>query len=779
MKFLSQILLIIIVLPVFVQAQNRENSKFTISGTLREETGEIIIGANIYIDTLQYGTTTNAYGFYSLSLPEGDYWVKYSYMGYGLVEIFTTLNNNIWKDVVLTREAKELDGVQVVSKKSPSQLQSLRSGLFQITSQSLKLLPSIGGEPDLIKAIQLFPGIQAAREGLSNFNVRGGSFDQNLIILDEATVYNPSHLLGFFSIFNSDVLKTSKIYKGDIPVKYGGRLSSLLEVNLKDGNSQRFSVSGGIGTVSSKVTLETPIFKKKGSILVSARRSYADLFLPLSNNEDIKYNKIYFFDTYLKANYQINERNRIYLSGYLGRDVFKYKNEYYVTWGNISGTFRWNHLFSPKLFSNLSLIVSNYDYRLGQTADISGVEWNSSLSDLKIKYDFTYYMNPRNKLSFGFSSSLMQFKPGYIIAASDSSIFNDFSIPNSRSLENSIYLGNEQKIGSWLIVSYGIRASWFLNIGPSTVYNFNSDFEKTDSINYNDWQVYNSYLGIEPRVSSKFSLSEKDAIKAGYSRTLQFLHLISNTTTGTPLDIWIPSSPNIKPQIGNQFTVGYFREIMNGTAEFSVETYYKEMQNQIDYKDHANIVLNPEFEGELRFGNVSAYGLELFFHKNTGKWQGLISYTLSKVTKKFPDINDGNPYPAGFDRRHDLSTLISFDSGKRWKFSATWVFLSGAPATFPIGRYSFGNVIVPVYSGRNAYRMPAYHRLDVSATLRGKIRKDKRFYGEWNFSLFNVYNRKNPWIIYFKSDDINPLVTNAYKLYLFPIVPSVSYNFKF
>jgi len=779
MKLVFKILLIFIVLPGFSQTQNKVDKKFTLSGTLKDESGEILIRANVYIDTLQFGTTTNAYGFYSLSLPRGEYLVKYSYVGYNQSEININLNQNLRNNIVLETNQLQLEGIQVVSQKSPSQLQSLRSGMFQITEQSLKLLPSIGGEPDLIKAIQLFPGIQAAREGLSNFNVRGGSFDQNLIILDEATVYNPSHLLGFFSIFNSDVLKTSKIYKGDIPVKYGGRLSSLLEVNLKDGNSNRFSVSGGIGTISSRITLETPLFKKKGSILISARRSYADLFLSLSQNEDVKNNKIYFFDTYIKANYQINDKNRIYLSGYLGRDVFKYKNEYYVTWGNVSGTFRWNHLFSPKLFSNLSAIVSSFDYRLGQTADISGVEWNSSLSEVRLKYDFTYYLNPRNTLSFGLSSSLMNFNPGYIIAASDSSIFNNFSIPSNRTLESSIYLGNEQKIGKWITVSYGIRASWFINIGPSTVYNFNSDFEKTDSTNYNNWNVYNSNFGIEPRISAKFLLSDKAAIKTSYSRTLQFLHLISNTTTGTPLDIWVPSSPNIKPQVGNQVTIGYLREILKGSTEFSVETYYKKMENQIDYKDHANIVLNPEFEGELRFGTVSAYGLELFLRKKTGSWQGLISYTLSKVTKEFPDINDGLPYPAGFDRRHDISTLISYDSGKRWKFSATWIFLTGAPATFPVGRFSFGNVIVPVYSDRNAYRMPAYHRLDISATLKGKVRKDKRYYGEWNFSIFNVYNRKNAWIIYFKSEDYNPLATSAYKLYLFPIVPSISYNFKF
>ena len=779
MRLILYIVLFSLFIPGLSQVQKKDNKRFTLSGTLRDEKGEVLIGANIYIYALQYGTITNAYGFYSISLPAGEYLVKYSYVGFSLEETEIKLQRNVTQDINLKAKPEELEGVQVVSSNSYSQLQTLRSGMYQITDQSLKLMPSIGGEPDLIKAIQLFPGIQAAREGLSNFNVRGGSFDQNLIILDEAIIYNPSHLLGFFSIFNSDVLKSSKIYKGDIPVKYGGRLSSLLEVNLKDGNSTRFSGSGGIGTISSRITLEIPIFKNKGSILVSARRSYADLFLPLSKNEDVKHNNIYFFDTYLKANYQINEKNRIYLSGYLGRDVFKYKNEYYVTWGNISGTFRWNHLFSPRLFSNLSLIYSNYDYRLGQTADVSGVEWNSSLSDLRLKYDFTLYLNPRSTLTFGISSALMKFNPGYIIAANDSSIFNDFSIPSGRTFENTVYLGNEQKLGSRFTISYGIRATLFMNIGESTVYNFNTNFEKIDSTFYTDWEAYNTYLGLEPRLSLKFNLSDHAAIKSSYSRTLQYLNLISNTTTGTPLDIWIPSSPNIKPQIGNQITLSYLKEIVDGKAEFSVETYYKKMKNQIDYKNHANIVLNPEFEGELRFGSVSAYGFELFLHKKTGKWQGMISYTLSKVTKKFPDINSGNPFPSGSDRRHDLSTLISFDSGKRWKFSATWVFLTGAPATFPVGRYEFGNIVIPVYSGRNAYRMPAYHRLDISATLKGKIRPAKKFYGEWNFSIYNVYNRKNAWIIYFKSDEQNLLVTSAYKLYLFPIVPSVSYNFKF
>lgn len=773
------IIILLTLIPVFLFGQETISpGKSVISGYVKDEYGEVLIGAHIYIKELKTGSSTNNYGFYSLNLNHGSYHITWSFIGFKSQSRIVEINNNMELSIELVAQTEELGTVQIESNRY-SQLRMLRMSSIQISPQTINKIPSLAGEADLIKAIELFPGIQPAGEGLSNFVVRGGNYDQNLIILDEAIVYNPSHLLGFFSIFNPDVIKSARIYKGDFPAKFGGRLSSLLEVNMKDGNSSQFSGSGGIGTVASRITLEIPILKNKGSVLISGRRSYIDIYLPLSKDEDVKNNNIYFYDSYLKANYQINKNNKIFISSYFGRDLFKYRNEYYVNWGNITGTVRWNHLFSPRVFSNLSIVYSRYDYRLGQTADLTGVEWNSSLSDIRLKYDFSWYLNPKNTVKFGLSSSSNTFEPGYIIAGSETSVFNDFSIPSAHTLKHSIYLSNEQEIGSRLALSYGLRGSLFQNIGEATIYNFNDNFEKIDSSFYPQGKLFNSYWGFEPRLGLKIVLSSTSALKASYSHTIQYLHLISNTSTGTPLDVWIPSDPNIKPQSADQLALGFFRSILQDKMEFSFEVYYKKMKNQIDYKNHADLILNPELTGELRFGEMESYGIEFLFQKKTGKWQGMVSYTLAKAVKMFPDINDGRAFPAGHDRRHDFSLLSSYETGTRWRFSATWVYLSSPPVTLPLGRYIFGNVVLPQYSERNAYRLFAYHRLDLSATLKSKQRTDKKIHGELNFSIYNVYNRKNAWFIYFQADENQPLVTEAYKLYLFPIIPSVSYNFKF
>ncbi len=777
MKWTIIILFLLIPVSLFGQ-EAMKPGKSALSGYIKDKNGEVLIGAHIYIEELESGSSTNNYGFYSLNLDHGSYHITWSFVGYKSQSRMVEIYENTVLNIDLMTQVEEISTVQIKGNMS-SQLRMLRMSSIQISPQTIRNMPSLAGEADLIKAIEMLPGIQATGEGLSNFVVRGGNYDQNLIILDEAIVYNPSHLLGFFSIFNPDVIKSAKIYKGDFPSKFGGRLSSLLEVNMKDGNSSHFSGSGGIGTVASRITLELPILKNKGSVLISGRRSYIDIYLPLSKDEDVKNNNIYFYDTYLKVNYQINKKNKIFISSYLGRDVFKYRNEYYVNWGNITGSVRWNHLFSPRIFSNLSLIYSSYDYRLGQTAELTGVEWNSALSDLRLKYDFSWYINPDNTIKFGISSSSNSFDPGYIISGGETSVFNDFSIPSARTFEQSIYMSNEQKIGSQLALSYGLRATLFQNVGEATVYNFNDNFEKTDSSYYPKGELFNSYWGFEPRLGLKYILSSNSAFKASYSHTIQFIHLISNTSTGTPLDVWIPSDPNIKPQKADQFALGFFQNIMNEKIEFSFEVYYKKMNNQIDYKDHADLILNPELTGELRFGEMESYGIEFLLQKKTGKWQGMASYTLSKTDKIFPDINEGKPFPAGFDRRHDFSILGSYETAKRWRFSATWVYQSSPPLTLPLGRYIFGNVVLPQYSERNAYRLYAYHRLDLSATLKSKQRSDKKIHGELNFSIYNVYNRKNAWFVYFQANEDQPLVTGAYKLYLFPIIPSVSYNFKF
>lgn len=757
-----------------------QKSRFTLSGFIKDEKGEALIGANIYVESIQSGTVSNPYGFYSLTLPEGIYLFRYSFLGYQSREIEINLHESVNLNVNLESKSEILDGVEIKAYDDDSKiLKQTEMSSFMLQSKKVKLIPTLLGESDIIKAIQLLPGVQATGEGLSGFNVRGGNHDQNLILLDEGSVYNASHLIGFFSIFNNDVIKDAKLYKGDLPAQYGGRLSSLLDIRMRDGNRNKFSGSGGIGTIASKLALEGPILNKKGSVIAAGRRSYADIFLPLSKNEEIKDNNLYFYDLNFKANVQINENNRVFLSSYIGRDVFKYQNQYYMTWGNVTETFRWNHLFSNRLFSNFSFIYSDYDYRLGQTADITGVEWKSSLADLGFKYDFTFYPNPKNTIRFGITTSLYNFKPGYIKATSDSSIFNNYEIPRSRALEHSIYLSNEQKIGRRLAIEYGLRYSVFQNIGQAIIYNFNEKFEKVDSSTYRKGEIFNTYSGIEPRLRIRFSINPKSSIKGSFVSTRQYLHLISNSTAGTPIDIWLPSNPNIKPQRATQFTVGYFRNFPNKSFEISIEGYYKDMQNQIDYKDHADIILNPELEGELRFGIAWAYGLEILIQKTEGKLTGWIGYGLSKADKKFPDVNLGKVFPANYDKRHDLSIVTNYRISSRLTASLNWVYISGAPVTFPTGRYMFGNMVIPVYSERNGYRMPDYHRLDLAVNLKGKKKPDRKITGEWNFSVYNAYNRKNAWMIYFKANEDNPKITEAYKLYMFPVIPAISYNFKF
>ncbi len=770
----------ILILSIGLMASGQKPGQLSVlSGYVLEKSGEALAGANIYIDSLHLGTVSNSYGFYSLGLPPGTYQVTYSFIGFQDVTKSVKLLGDVILNTSLYQSPEQLESVEITTDRHHSQLASNRMSSSRISSQQLKLLPAITGEPDLIKAIQLLPGVQATNEGLSSYVVRGGNYDQNLVILDEATIYNPTHLLGFFSIFNSDILKESRIYKGDIPSQYGGRLSSFLKVTTKEGNSTRFSGSGGIGTILSKLTLEAPIIKDKASVLISARRSYADIFLPLAKDPEVRDNRGYFYDLYLKSNYRINEKNQLFLSGYVGRDVFKYRNDYYVTWGNIAGSIRWNHLFSSRIFSNLSVIYSQYDYRLGQTADITGVEWNAALADVQLKYDFTFYVNPSNTIKFGISSSLRKFKPGYIIAAGDSSVFNDFAIPESQALEHGIYFSNEQKISPNFFITYGVRGSLFQNIGGATIYNFNDAFVKVDSTVYEKGELFNSYFGIEPRLGMKILLSPTTALKASYNHTIQYLHLISNTSLGTPIDIWMPSNPNIRPQFAEQAALGFVKQIRKINIELTVETYYKDMKNQIDYKDHANIILNPELEGELRFGNSESFGIEFMANKSTGDLRGMLSYSLSKTTRYFADVNNGKPFSSPFDRRHQFSILLAYSPGNRWNLSSQWLYLSGSPATFPTGRYEFGNIVVPVYSERNAYSLPAYHRLDLSVTLKGKVKPDQDFNWDVNFSIYNVYNRKNAWFYFFESNEDNELITEAYKLYIFPLVPSLSFNFRF
>ena len=749
--------------------------KYTISGHITNASGEELIGATIYEKNSKLGTATNTYGFYSLTLPEGEYEIEYSYMGMETQDQKIKLTENLKINIKLEEREKVIEEVIITAERKNENVLKTEMSTIKLQAKEIKQVTALFGEVDIIKTLQLMPGIQATGEGFSGFNVRGGSPDQNLILFDEATVYNASHLMGFFSVFNNDAVKDVKVYKGDIPAEFGGRLSSLLDIRMNEGNLKKFEATGGIGTISSRLTLEGPIIEDKWSVLISGRRTYADLFLLLSSDEMINSNKLYFYDLNLKTNYKINEKNRVFVSGYFGRDVLKYGDMFSWDWGNYTLTTRWNHLFSEKLFSNFSFIYSKYDYKMESGDDLYGFKWVSDLEDLKIKADLTYFLNPNNTVKFGFDGIYHHFNPGYAAGTGGDPIV----MPESNALEYAIYLSNEHSLGKKLKINYGLRASAFQNMGKATSYNFDENYEKIDSTVYEQWDIYNTFYGLEPRLSINYILNEKSSLKASYSRTKQYLHLASNSTGGSPLDVWVPSSPNIDPQIADQVAVGYFRNFLNNLFETSVELYYKNMDNQIDFKDHAVLSLNAELEGEFRIGDAWSYGAEFFIRKQQGKFTGWISYTLSKAERKIPEINYGKVYPSSYDRPHNLSIVGVYDLTKRLNVSATWVYATGSPVTFPSGKYEYEGMAVPIFTERNSYRLPDYHRLDLSITLKGKIKPNKRRRSELNVSVYNVYNRHNAWMITFTQDPENPGDTKAEKIYVFPIIPSLTWNFYF
>ncbi len=770
--------LIIILIPLIFSYHTYAEKRYTISGYVKDESGEDLIGATIYVKEIKTGTVTNVYGFYSLTLNEGTYLVDYSYIGYETITQRVELNQNHQIDIVLPQKTKTIEEVVVTAKRKNENVVKTEMSTVKLQAIEIKKIPALMGEVDVLKALQLLPGIQATGEGFSGFNVRGGSPDQNLILFDEATVYNASHLMGFFSVFNNDAVKDLKIYKGDIPAQYGGRLSSLLDIRMKEGNQKRFEATGGIGTISSRLTLEGPVIEDKWSVLVSGRRTYADIFLLLSSDEALQSTKLYFYDLNLKTNYKIDDNNRIFVSGYFGRDVLKFGEMYSFDWGNYTLTTRWNHLFNEKLFSNFSLIYSKYDYKMESGNESLGFKWISNLEDFKFKADLNYFPNPRNNIKFGLEVIHHHFIPG--VASSNNAVSDiSISVPESYALEYGLYLSNEHKLLDKLTLNYGLRGSMFQNMGKTTFYNFDDNYEALDSTEYDRWEIFNTFSGLEPRLSLNYTFNQKNSIKASYSRTVQYMHLASNSTAGSPLDVWVPSSPNIDPQLADQVALGYFRNFMDNAFETSVEIYYKDMQNQIDFKDFADLMLNDQYEAEFRFGDAWSYGAEFFVRKQQGRLTGWISYTLSKAERKIPEINEGKVYSSSYDRPHNISIVGSYDLSTRWNVSATWVYASGTPVTFPTGRYEQGNMIVPIYSERNGYRMPAYHRMDISITLKSKEKPNKRLKSDLNLSVYNVYNRHNAWMINFSEDEDNPNTTVAELVYVFPIIPSLTWNFHF
>ncbi len=751
----------------------KTQDKVTISGYLRDaKSGEELLFANIAADEGKIGTVTNAYGFYSLTLPKGKHTIHYSYIGYEMSSIEVELNSNLRKNVELRSADLVLDEVVVTDKKADDRISNTEIGVEKLNIKEAKLIPVLLGEQDVLKTAQLMPGISSAGEGGSGFFVRGGNIDQNLILLDEAPVYNASHLFGFFSVFNSDALKDMQLYKAGIPARYGGRGSSVIDIRMKEGNIKKFSASGGIGLIASRLTLETPIVKDKGSIIVSGRRTYADIFLPLAGDKYAD-NKLYFYDLNLKANYRLGQNDRIFLSGYFGRDVLGVKNLFGFNWGNKTVTLRWNHLFSEKLFSNTTLIYSNYDYKIEIEADTRSLELSSGIENYNFKQDFTWYANANNTIRFGLEAIHHTFNPGELSASGDMTA--SLIMDKHNGIESGTYLSNEQKFGDRFTINYGLRFTMFNNFVAERVFRFDDFGEITDTVNH-DGGVFNTYYGFEPRVNASFVLNNNNSIKASYCRTNQYLHLVTTSSSGSPTDFWMPSSELIKPQIVDQYSIGYFQNFADNGYELSVEGYYKDLQNQIDYKNGADVFFNELIESQLVFGKGRAYGVEVMLRKNFGKLAGWIGYTLSKSERQFENINDGDWYSVRQDRTHDMSIVATYKLTKKWTLSASWVYNTGDAVTFPSGKYEINGDIINLYTERNGYRIPDYHRLDLGATLK---LDSKHFDSDLTFSLYNAYGRKNAYSIDFRESEDNPGTTEAVKISLFTYVPSITWNFNF
>ncbi len=783
MKCAKNTLLLFISLIVFInvdanQVLSSDKDLVVLSGDIKDGgSGELLIGATVYFKDLNTGTISNLYGFYSYSVKPGIYQIDIIYIGYKTVSKTLEIRSDITMDIELFEDSRDIEEVVVTSKRVDAHVRDAQMSVQKLQNKDIKAVPALMGEVDVIKVLQLMPGVQATSEGSSGFSVRGGNPDQNLILLDEATVYNAGHMLGFFSVFNNDAIKDVQLYKGDIPATYGGRLSSLVDVRMNDGNNKKWEGNGGIGLISSRLTLQGPIVKDKTSIIMSARRTYADIFLPIIADEENKDSKIYFYDINAKIKHVINNNNRVYFSFYTGRDIFK-ETRSSIDYGNQTFTLRWNHVYNPKLFSNVTLINSNYDYSLEANDETSGFRWDSKLKDFSLKMDFNYYMNPNNTISFGGQTIYHTMKPGTAMGTGETALLDTVVVPDANALEHALYVGNAQSIGRWNL-RYGLRFSGLQNIGEGTVFQFDENYEGLSKNVYDSGDVFNSYWGLEPRFGLSYMLNNSSSLKGSYARTRQYLHLASNSTSGTPLDVWFMSSPNIEPQISDQFSVGYFKNLSNNSIETSVEVFYKDMQNTIDFKDHPDLLLNDKMEGELRIGKSWSYGAEFLLKFKKEKFNGWISYTWSKSWRKIPEINDGNKYLSPYSHDNDISIVLNRKMGKRGRLGMNWIYTSGAPMTAPTGRMFVGGDVIPIYSSRNEERMPNYHRMDISYTLQGKKNKNRRWQGEWNFAVYNAYGRKNAWSIFYEQDDDNPYEIKAQKTYLFQFVPSVTYNFKF
>lgn len=767
------------------QGNSNSQEKHTLSGYVRDgDNGETLIGATVRISELNTGGITNVYGFYSITVPPGDYTLIYTYVGYESITKKVSLAQNLQINVELPTVSQTLREVVVLGKAEDQNVESTEMSVAELDIKTIEKIPAFLGEVDVVKSLQLLPGVSTVGEATSGFNVRGGGVGQNLVLLDEAPVYNSSHLFGFFSIFNPDAVKDVKLYKGGIPSEYGGRLSSILDVRMKEGNSKRFQVNGGIGVpIFSRIAVQGPIIPEKASFIVAARRSYVDILTKPFWPEDIEDAGLRFYDVTMKTNYNINKKNRIYLSSYIGRDVFKADANQGFDWGNKTATFRWNHIFSERIFSNTSVFISDYDYsfQVGETEE-DLFSWKSRILTYNLKEQINYFINPKNELSLGIEGIMYRFKPAEVLGVSVGES-QDFSLDERKSVESAAYLSNKHTVTNKLSLEYGVRVSAFHYFGSGSVFEFDPEDGSglprapISQRQADNWELIEDYYNIEPRFSFRYKFTPSLSVKGSYNRMSQYIHLVSNTTASLPTDVWTPSTNNIEPQIADQVALGLFKNYENNMYETSIEIYYKESQNQLDYVDGAQIFINPNLEGDVLSGNGRAYGAELYLKKGKGQLTGWISYTLARTELQVSGVNKGNWYPTRFDQRHNAKLTMNYTLNRKWDFSTNFTYLTGTPLTLPIGRATVNAYTYPLVGSRNAARIPDYHRLDISATW------DIGTHWDVVFTIYNLYGRRNPFSVYFSQnpDSFNGVAeTQATQVAILgSVIPAVSFNFDF
>ncbi len=778
------ILIMLLGLASMIYAQE----KFTINGYVKDaQNGEELIGVTVLVQELRNGVISNPYGFYSITLEPGEYTISYSFIGYRTLTRKVVLDKDVVLNIELNEETTLLDEVVVTGESPEKNVVDIQMSVNEIDIRQVKKLPALFGEPDIIKTVQLLPGVISAGEGTSSFFVRGGSADQNLILIDEAPVYDPSHLFGLFSVFNSDIIKDSELYKGGIPSRFGGRLSSILDIRTRDGNNQEFEGDAGIGLLATGIALEGPLKKGSSSYIFSARRSYVDLFARAADNDNL----VHFYDVNAKVNWRANNKNRFFLALYAGRDNFSFGDDFGFDWGNRTATFRWNHLFNDKLFSNTSLIASNFDYGLESRDPSQGFFWDSSIEEFSFKQDLNYFISPQFELDFGYHVTYRKFAPGNIRPTPES-IFKGKDLAKEFALDHAIYVGAQHRISDKLTMTYGARLSIFQSIGEGKVFLYedpqdNINPVRTDSLFFDSFESIKNYVNIEPRLAMRYILNPTSSVKLSYNRMVQNTHLISSGTVPVPFNTWAPSSYYLKPQKADQFAIGYFRNFDDNNYEFSVEAYYKTFNNVTDFADNAQIFFNEDIATEYRQGEAEAYGLEFLLKKNKGDLSGFVSYTWSKATRTVPGVNLSRTFDANHDRRHNFNAIATYDFNDKWTFGATFTYGTGKPTTIPSGSYQWGDgYIADIITDRNGYRLPAFHRLDLSATLRPRKNQGKKWETSWVFALYNAYSRKNPFALFTqvtqnRDGDIigDGTQKEAKMIYLFPILPSITYNIKF